>query len=184
VGSDGTAVLQIEGLSDRHPGVTKALGDGFAEAAGVCLHRHHLPPQKFHVVRGEADLQASITWQSPTIRTIAAHANENDATEAGAYAMVLAGVELTDRLVAVARAETLTGADYYLLHVGEPLVDLEGCIRLEISGVGRGPDALVYERLRRKRKQAAAGDSSLPAIAGVVGFEAKRLIVADVDLAP
>lgn len=43
--NDSEADLQIENLSDRHPGVTKALGDGFAEAAGVCLHRFHFPPR-------------------------------------------------------------------------------------------------------------------------------------------
>ena len=183
MGSESKAALQIEGLSDRHPGVTKALGDGFAEAACVCLHRYHLPPQMFHVARDQSASEASVTWRSPSARTLAAHANEIDATEAGAYAMVLAAVELTDQLVAVARAETRTGADYYLMPVGVPLVDLEACIRLEVSGVSRGPDAVVQERLRRKRKQAAVGDSLLPAIAGVVGFEAKRLLIANVDLA-
>ena len=42
---DSTATLKIEDLSDRHTGVTKALGDGCAEAASVCLHRYHSPPQ-------------------------------------------------------------------------------------------------------------------------------------------
>ena len=180
---DSTATLKIEDLSDRHTGVTKALGDGRAEAASVCLHRYHSPPQQFHVARGETNLQASVTWQTPNPRTLAAHANEIDATEAGACAMVLAGIELTDKLVAVARAETMTGADYYLLPLGAELVDLENCIRLEVSGVGRGSEAVVRERLRKKQKQAARGERSLPAIAGVVGFESKRLMIADADIA-
>ena len=70
----------------------------------------------------------------PDVRTLNAHANEIDATEAGAYGVSLAAVEAISGLVAVRRAETLTGADWYIAPQGTDADDLESCIRLEVSG--------------------------------------------------
>ena len=120
-----------------------------------------------------------VVWQSPDARARGAWANETDATEAGAYACALAAVELTDGLVAVRRAETRTGADYYVAPHGASADDLEDCLRLEVSGVDRGPEHVVRQRLNAKLRQAAAGNSNLPALAGVVGFKARMIVVAD-----
>ena len=92
-------------------------------------------------------------------------------------------VELIDGLVAVGRAETETGADYYLASCGATpdIEHLDDCLRLEVSGVDRGPESVVNQRLREKLKQASAGDSNLPAMAGVVGFKAKLIKLADLE---
>ena len=85
-------------------------------------------------------------------------------------------------LVAVRRAETRTGADYY---VGEPeagLEDLEASFRLEISGTDEGNESCIISRLREKLTQASKGNSNLPAIASVVGFAALRIVSADLVL--
>ena len=86
-------------------------------------------------------------------------------------------------MVAVRRAETKTGADYYIALQGGPMQDLEDCLRLEVSGVDAGPESTVNRRLKDKLAQAAAGSSNLPAMAGVVGFKAKLIMLADL-LAP
>jgi hypothetical protein len=44
---------------------------------------------------------------------------------------------------------------------------------------GGNSDA-VASRLRAKIRQAQRGDSNLPAVAGVIGFSAKLLMVSDV----
>ena len=85
--------------------------------------------------------------------------------------------ELTNGLVAVKRAETKTGADYYVAKHGEIVEDLENCYRLEVSGVDKGSQNTVEQRVRDKLSQAAADNSNLPAIAGVVGFKAKIVIL-------
>ena len=172
--------LEIHDLADRHYGVTKALGDSYTEAARVCLHRHHTSPQSFHVDRELDRSVASVDWAPPTHRELAAHANEIDATEAGAYAMVLAGIELTDGLVAVHRAETRTGADYYLAPSGNAATDLESSLRLEVSGISKGEMQDVKDRLGVKVRQAAKGKSALPAIAGVVCFSCKTMMIKSV----
>jgi hypothetical protein len=144
------------------------------------LDRHHFSPVDFLLERGST-VEVVAEWASGDERTKKAWANDIDATEAGAYCIALAAIETTDSLFAVARAETRTGADYYL---GEStgLENLEQSRRLEVSGVDAGSLAVLQSRLREKTQQAAAGKSSLPAIAAVVGFSAKRVLIADVDL--
>ena len=171
--------LPIQDMAQRHTGLTKAIADSYSEAVRVCLARHHRSPTDFDLDRSGTRSGAVVEWQSPDARTRGAWANETDATEAGASACVLAAVELTDGLVAVRRAETRTGADYYVAPHGASADDLEDCLRLEVSGVDRGPEHVVRQRLNAKLRQAAGGNSNLPALAGVVGFKARMIVVAD-----
>ena len=168
-------------MEQRHPGLTKAIADLYTEAASICLDRHHEPPADFEIEAHGSSATATVEWHPPDARTRNAWANATDATEAGAYACALAAVELADGIVAVHRAETLTGADYYVARPGDSLHDLEDCRRLEVSGVDRGPRGVVERRLRTKMGQAAAGRSNLPALACAVGFRARLVMLADLD---
>jgi len=120
-----------------------------------------------------AATSATINWEKADDRCKAAYANETDTTEWGAYACALATTELTRGLVALRRAETRTGADYYLAPPGTALDDLEECMRLEVSGIDKGTPNDVEVRLLQKISQARAGESNLPALATVVGFKAQ-----------
>ena len=162
--------LPIHGLEERHHGLTRAIADSHTEAFRVCFDRHHEPPVSLTIREAEQRLEAVVGWETTDERTRGAWANEIDTTEAGAYACALAATELMYGMVAVRRAETETGADYYIATPGTPMDDLENCIRLEVSGVDRGNAATVRRRLREKLDQAAEGNSNLPAIAGIVGF--------------
>ena len=130
---------------------------------------------------GEERLAAIAEWAAADERVKNAWANEIDATEAGAYGLALAGVELVKGLVAVRRAQTRTGADYYLGAAGAIPEDLEGCYRLEISGIDRGTASAIKARLRQKVEQAEKGESNLPAIAAVVEFSTVHIVSADVE---
>ena len=169
-------------MAQRHTGLTRPVADSYAEAARVCLDRHHQSPTDFDLDRSGRLSEAVVEWQPPDARTRGAWANETDATEAGASACALAAVEMTDGLVAVRRAETRTGADYYVAPPGGASADdLEDCMRLEVSGVDRGPENVVRQRLNAKLRQAAAGNSNLPALAGVVGFKTRLIAVAELE---
>ena len=170
--------IRIQDLDARHPGLTTGVALGFREAAEVCLDRHHSPPTEMTVDRG-SQINAVAEWQSPDERTKHAWANEIDTTEAGAYCVALAAIELTDDLVAVRRAETHTGADYYVAPRGTSPGDLEEAFRLEVSGMDEGNQASVKTRLRQKLEQTARGRSSLPAIAAVVAFSPPQVAIAD-----
>lgn len=126
---------------------------------------------------------ADVEWQETDNRTRGAWANEIDTTEMGAYACVLAAVELFNGLVAVFRAETETGADYYVAPLGADVDDLEEHIRLEVSGVDRGSESAVRYRLRRKVDQLARGGGDIPGIAGVIGFRAQLILLENLETA-
>src|SRR5437588_8023307 len=99
----------LERLHERHPGLTPAVGQSYAEAASICLSRHHQPPVEFEVAQrpnGPAALRG-VTWLPPGARELAAWANADDATRDGAYAVALAALEAELGLLAVSRAETL-----------------------------------------------------------------------------
>ena len=169
--------VTLDGLHERHPGLTPALGQSYAEAACVCFSRHHQPPVILALNQGFTVDRRTLNFTLPDTRTQNAHANESDATETGAYGVSLAALETVSGLVAVRRAETLTGADWYVAPNGTESDDLENCIRLEVSGINAGTSADVQRRLREKVAQAARGQSNLPAIASVVGFKVLEVAI-------
>lgn len=171
-------LLRLDDLGERHPGVTKALGDAYAEAASVCLSRHHESPIDVEAEYRSDGSECVLPWAAPTASVLRAHANETDATEQGAYAVSFAAVEALAGLVAVRRAETLTGADYYVAPLGADIDDMETCLRMEVSGVDAGDASAVRARLRQKLRQTEQGRSNLPALAAVIGFREKLIAIA------
>jgi hypothetical protein len=147
----------------------------------VCLDRHHASPIVIEIDNGGSRGEAVVQWSEPTDRERAAWANAIDTTEAGAYAIALGTVELVRGMVAVRRAETGTGADYYVAPLGASVNDLENCLRLEVSGVDKGDERSVRQRLVQKRAQARAGQSNLPALAAAVGFVTKLVVISAVE---
>lgn len=173
--------LLVEGLHERHTGLTASLGGVFFEAACVCFSRHHDSPIDVEVRRKDGNSVCELAFRVPGERERAAHANTIDATEQGAYGVSLAVVEEVESLVAVRRAETLTGADWYVGPAGAPAEDLESCYRLEVSGVDAGSLSAIETRLSQKAKQTRDGKSNLPAIASVVGFKQRVVAIQKVD---
>jgi hypothetical protein len=171
--------LRFSTLHERHSGVVKEVAQYYSQAVRVCLDRHHVSPTEFLLVDNNKHDQAQVEWTETDARTRNAWANADDATRDGAYAMSLAAVEITRGLVAVRRAETRTGADYYLGEPGTTPDDLEASYRLEVSGTDKGNETVIITRLRQKLDQTRKGTSNLPAIASVVGFGASQIVSAD-----
>jgi hypothetical protein len=172
--------LNLEAMHERHAALTPSVAGSYQEAATVCLSHHHRSPVQITLSDDGKESSAEVSWMGPDERTVNAWANTTDTTEAGAYCCVIAGVEELRGLVAVRRAETGTGADYYVGPLGAGFGDLEDCIRLEVSGVDGGDHREVAKRLLQKVRQAGEGRSSLPALAGVMGFCARLLMLRDV----
>lgn len=169
--------LELSLLHERHVGITQALGAAFAEAAVVCIARHHASPVEVEIAYSKGITTRIVEFDLPNVRTLNAWANDTDATETGAYGVSLAALEAEEHLVAVKRAETLTGADWYVAPIGATVDDLERCFRLEVSGVDAGGSAAVAARLRQKVDQTRRGKSNLPAIAAVVGFKERSVAI-------
>ena len=175
--------LPLGNMAHRHRGLTQPIADSYAEAASVCLDRHHTSPVEFEIQDDDSATRASAEWIAPDARVRGAWANEDDATEAGAYSCILAAVEMKKGMVAVRRAETGSGADYYVGPADGAMDDLEACMRLEISGVDKGDTSSVTRRLQVKIAQVSGGNGNLPALAGVIGFRAKLIALREVEVA-
>ena len=169
--------LPIDNLWKRHTGLTIETSQFYTQAARVCLDRHHCSPVDFAIDDDGKQVETFAEWTPTDEHTKRAWANEIDTTENGAYACVLAAIEVCRQMVAVHRAETMTGADYYVAPAGYSGDDLEACFRLEISGTDREPVSGVRRRLKDKAEQADKGHSNLPAIAGVIGFKARLIML-------
>ncbi len=172
-------LLPLKHLAERHVGLTPEIAASYFQAAQVCLDLHHVPPTEFTLRDESGEMVVTVDWEPADERSRNAWANQTDATENGAYACALAAIELMKGLAAVRRAETMTGADFYVVPVGKRAEDLKEWIRLEVSGTHLD-EADVKTRLRQKIKQAARGRSSLPAVAMVVGFKAQLITAQNV----
>jgi hypothetical protein len=173
-------ILPLHELDKRHPGLTVHVAGSYVEAARVSLHENHQSPQNFELSKDSDQTVAVVKWEPPDERCLKAWANRDDATRDGAYACAIAAVELKWGLVAMRRAETLTGSDYYVAIPSVSQEDLEDHVRLEISGT-QSDDIEVRRRLSEKIRQAKMGKSSLPAIAAVVGFKVKNIAMRSVS---
>jgi hypothetical protein len=174
------AQVRLTNMHERHRALTPPIADSYSEAACVCLNRHHISPTMVALCNNGADFEVAFSWITPDARQSGAWANAIDATEAGAYGCVIACVEWSRELFAVRRAETGTGADYYIGPLGSGENDLEDCLRLEVSGLNLGDRSDIARRLTEKVDQAQRGNSNLPAVAGVIGFSAKIVLLQDV----
>lgn len=163
--------LPFHDLASRHPGLTPPIASMTAEAAGVALDRHYESPQSLLIAGPAGRVQAEVSWGPIDERMRRAWNNGVSRTENGAVAIAIAAIELALGLVVVLRAETGSGADYYLAQMGDELGEPEDWLRLEISGTDEGDEKVLAYRLAEKCRQARAGRSNLPAIACVVGFQ-------------
>lgn len=168
-------------MASRHPALKTPIAEFYETAACVCLDRHHTTPTTFLLALRVDQETVQVNWEPQDDETRRAWANEIDTTEAGAYACVIAAVELLTGMVAVRRAEGGTGADFYIGPPGAGREDLEDCLRLEVSGVDRGTPEQVARRLDQKIGQVIRGRSDLPAYAGVVGFRSKQILLSQVE---
>ena len=167
-------------MAARHQALTPSIAGSYLEAARVCLDRHHSSPKEFTLEDDRVESIVNVEWEVTDGRVQAAWANTDDATRDGAYTFAIAATELVRGMVAVRRAETRTGADYYIALLDQDLEDLENCFRLEVSGTHSGK-AEVKRRLRVKLEQAKQGRSNLPALAAVIGFRVQLILLQTVD---
>jgi hypothetical protein len=140
--------VSLDRLHERHPGLTPALGDTFAEAARVSLSRHHESPVFLEIRFHDAQERRGLLFDQPEERTKNAHANLTDATSWGAYGISLAVLDAVAGLV---------GSDWYVAPADAPDDDLEATLRLEVGGVGPGTVADVLRYLKSKVEQAGPG---------------------------
>ena len=167
--------LVLNQLLQPHPGYPLSLHNSYSESARVYLEKFHISPTNIVIEVYDKTHRDNLVWEAPDQQIRNSQANLPDAACFGAYAISILCVERKLRRVVVSRAEALTGADWYIAppglgvdEFGAPDLDCDAVLRLEVSGVGRGS---IEARVTKKKKQLKAGQSVIPGIAAVVGFE-------------
>lgn len=173
--------LALDDLAATHPCLTEELGGAFSQAAKVCLERHHEPPIDFIVEEDDLKDRVSLRWEPTSVHARAGWGDQNDTIEWGAVGVALAFLGAARDLVAVQRAQRGSGADYYIAAKGADIEDLEGVVRLEISGVDNGGVPDLRRRLSEKLDQLGRGGEFTPGIAVVVGFAARAVHLGTLD---
>nr|OAI70778.1 hypothetical protein RSP597_15820 [Ralstonia solanacearum] len=150
--------------------------DTCSNAARVRLDVHHTAPVEFQMESEGVARTYLLQWSPVDNKLKRSYLNEDDAKRDGAYAIALAAVDELRELVGVARCETRTGADYYVAPASSNPDDLEEAFRLEVSGSDSDEKQVRY-RLKQKQQQTRDGKSNRPAMAAVVGFRTKLILV-------
>ena len=166
--------------------LSEKVWDCWAEAAAVTLSRFHKappPPTPLEVAPTGVDpVRVHLKWPAPDKRALASHANEQNATEWGAYVLAAIAVRSAGAWRVRGRANHASGADLVMLRDDD---DPENFVKLEVSGVAKGSGNAgakkLRDRLREKIDQAGRGDLDRPGVAVVVGFEAARALVSEVQ---
>lgn len=159
------------------------VSDSYAQALDVCLAKHHEAPMTefdVGVAPGSRYAKAQVRWAAPGANAVRAWGNSDDATRDAAYILALAAVDHFAGMVAIARTEVRSGADYFIAPAGDELpTDLETATRLEVSGVNAGGRAEVRRRVKGKIEQARNGNLDTPAKVCVVAFKQSVIEIAD-----
>jgi hypothetical protein len=165
--------LFLSSLAEGMPGLTPAYGAVLAEAASVCLEEqgHGLSTG----LRVEGDFLAAFPLHRLTAdeQMRRSHNDAEKATENGACGIAILAVRDLTGLGVLLQSRRGMGFDYWL----SPQEDFlfQSALRLEVSGIRRGKEGSIRERVRRKMKQTERSGDLAPALIAVVEFSGPRL---------
>ena len=154
------------------PALTPAFGTFLAEACQVCLQNAGHRPGQILAVRGSESRHFSLSWvEGEAEQLLRSWADQQEATEYGATAIaILLVLQMTDYTV-VRRSVKGTGFDYWLGYADDSSLPFQDVVRLEVSGVFRGDEPTLRQRVQKKLKQVSRSDYlGLPALVIVTEF--------------
>jgi len=166
--------IHLNTLLNETPGITRAVGETFAEAAAVCLEDQRHRSRTAMNVDGDFTGTFSIAWEGTTAQMRRCWADLQFATEFGAYAIAVLLVHELTELTIVERARKGTGFDFWLGDKDDSGILFQGKGRLEVSGILSGEETIVRSRVRQKLGQTNRSDGKLPALIIVVEFSKPR----------
>lgn len=177
-----TAQIPILHLDDlcqnkpERPGWSITFGATCAEAAAVCLedqgHRDRVTLQ----INGLQSCEIEIQWTAidDTIRRF--NADEEVATEYGAYGIAALVMPYLTNLTVIERSVKGRGFgfDFWLGSITSPQQLFQRKARLEVSGIRNGSETALQSRVNIKLKQITPSDPVAPGYVSVVEFGTPR----------
>lgn len=166
--------LRLETLGQKDAKLLEGLGTVYAEAAMISLESNgHLSPTDMDIT-GHHNCACRITGPAVTPPMRKRHAEPDKAAEEGAYGVAIPLIEKLESLTVVEQARKGTGFDWWFLPRGAPTPDqqnfLKGTMMLEVSGIRKGDDPRVMQRVAKKRKQVNKRPEDLSGFIVVIEF--------------
>ena len=137
-----------------------------AEAAAVCLDDCGHPTPVQLIVDGDESRSYDLKWSPADDRSRRTWADEEFATEQGAYAIAILVVRDIRGHTVLARSRKGTGFDYWMGKAGS--MPFTAKVRLEVSGIRRGISSTISARVNQKIRQISVSSGQLPGIVVVV----------------
>ncbi|RKZ59761.1 MAG: hypothetical protein DRR08_13075 [Candidatus Parabeggiatoa sp. nov. 2] len=162
--------IDVSSLKEMDSNLTRETCDFFSQAASVCLdNQNHSPGVKFKV-EGDLSAEFQLFWKPVTQQMKDSCYDLQYATEAGAYCLAILMIQkLTDYKV-IRQSQKGTGFDFWLGAKGDDY-PFKNKARLEISGILKGNQNLINQRVSQKTDQTKPSDGlKLPAYIAVVEF--------------
>lgn len=157
-------------LEEGFPGLSGSRGKQLAEASIVCFeHCNHNKKAEIKV-SGYKDCNILFQWQIEVTDQMRNTYNDfQELTEEAACGVaILLVLKLTGYEV-VQRSKKGTGVDYWLSHKDSGL-PFQRAARLEVSGILKGTEKELNQRLNIKKKQTTPSDGYLPVFITIVEF--------------
>lgn len=174
--STNTQDIKLELLGGGAPGITPKWGACLAEAASFCLQdQKHSSGVRLRV-DGDYKSHFRVLWISPDDQEQLERCwrDAEVATELGAYGIAALIVPVLTHYSVVERSRKGPGFDYWLGEPGTSDRLFQNKARLEVSGIRKGGESHVRQRVRQKTSQTNKSDGALPAVVAVVEFSSPR----------
>lgn len=172
---NGSGIHLRELAEVYHPGITTHFGSVLAEAAAVCLDSQDHKNGVQLRMSGEFSALHPLIWEKVTDQMRRSYADEQVATEHGAYGIAVLIIDRHAGLKVVERSRKGTGFDLWLGTEDRHGPYFQNKARLEVSGIRTGNDSQLRRRVKEKLQQTTVSDKmKLPAFVAVTEFGTPR----------
>jgi hypothetical protein len=172
-------LLYLDDLSQskpERPGWSLTFGATCKDAAAVCLDDQNHPYRVNLQIDGIQDTQVQLQWNAVDNIVRRFNADEEVATEYGAYGIAALIMPYLTGLTVIERSikGTNFGFDFWLGSIDDPNTLFQRKARLEVSGIRKGSKSLLESRVKIKLEQISPSDSLSPGYVCVVEFGTPR----------
>lgn len=178
VNAESVVILNLESLAGGPGCFTPEWGASLAQAASVALEGQGHQRSALMGVDGAYSATFEVAWTDATPKMRRCYGDPDEATELGACGIASLLLQALADLTIVDRSRKGGGYDYWLGRADDTESLFQNKIRLEVTGIGRGPDSVVKTREQQKHNRLARfdppGGPPHPAVVVVVEFGAPR----------
>jgi hypothetical protein len=163
--------LDLHSLNQVGSHLTREICDFFSQAAAVCLDNQNHTSGVLLKIEGDLSAQFQLSWQPVTQQMRDSWEDMQDTTEDGACGLAILTIQKLTEYKVIKRSRKQTGFDYWLGSKEDDNYPFQAKARLEISGILRGGNRQIDQRVKEKREQVKQSNYlKLPAYIVVVEF--------------